>query len=639
MGKPQIFAWLSPHWWKVIWGEKTDILFCLNSNQRRNENEFMSLEQKFQVNLGGVIRLLSDHLYSGPEVYVRELLQNGVDAITARQQVNPSHEGMIRVEIIGDANQPTIMVEDNGVGLTEEEVHQFLATIGQSSKSGEFSRDDFIGQFGIGLLSGFVVSDEVTVITKSIKDGAWPVEWKGRADGTYSVRKLDSEFSVGTRVYLRAKSGKEDFFEPERVMGLLRNFGHHLPHSIVMDHGDESTKINEVAPWQLKHANEAERLEACLQYGRDVFGIEFLDAIPIGSKSGGVSGVAFVLPFAASVSAKQSHRVYLKNMLLAESVQGLLPDWAFFVRCVVNSNQLRPNAARDAFYEDDDLRAARKELGQTLRNYLVGLAEYDRARLDHLIDLHYMPIKALAIEDDEFLRLFADWLPFRTTLGTIRLSEYCKSNSTIRYVRTVDQFRQISSVATAQNICVFNGGYAYDAEILERVASEFPNRKVECIDSSDLVQNFRELTLDESQSVFDLIKIADVVLQKYKCSAEARKFEPTDLPTIYTANESASFLRSVDQSKEEADELWGGILDNVAQGAGRSAYAQLVLNFDNPLIPKLAAVKDRELLSRIIEILYLQSLLLGHYPLAKEERSILGNGLVDLIDMFLKTDG
>ncbi len=61
----------------------------------------MALDKNFRVNLGGVIRLLSDHLYSGPEVYVRELLQNGVDALTARQHLNPTHDGSVRVERIG----------------------------------------------------------------------------------------------------------------------------------------------------------------------------------------------------------------------------------------------------------------------------------------------------------------------------------------------------------------------------------------------------------------------------------------------------------------------------------------------------------------------------------------------------------
>ena len=88
----------------------------------------MSTDHNFQVNLRGVISLLSDHLYSGPQVYVRELLQNSVDAITARRQFEEDHEGKISLEILAGAGKSpsTLIAHDNGIGLTQAEVHQFL---------------------------------------------------------------------------------------------------------------------------------------------------------------------------------------------------------------------------------------------------------------------------------------------------------------------------------------------------------------------------------------------------------------------------------------------------------------------------------------------------------------------------------
>ena len=126
----------------------------------------------FQVNLSGIIELLSHHLYSGPQVYLRELLQNAVDAIQARRQLEPALVGEITVELVRDGSGPaTLVFEDNGIGLTEEEVHTFLSTIGLSSKSEDLAkrRGDFIGQFGIGLLAGFMVTDEIVLITRSAR--------------------------------------------------------------------------------------------------------------------------------------------------------------------------------------------------------------------------------------------------------------------------------------------------------------------------------------------------------------------------------------------------------------------------------------------------------------------------------------
>lgn len=595
----------------------------------------MSSDQNFQVNLGGVIRLLSDHLYGGPEVFIRELLQNSIDAITARRKIDESYSGHIRVEVISSDRGNTICVEDDGIGLTESEVHQFLATIGESSKSGDLSRGDFIGQFGIGLLSAFVVSDEITVLTQSVRENSPPIQWTGRANGTYAVTTLQQSLPAGTQLFLRSRPGKEEYFEAERVQELLKYFGHHLPRTIEFHHKGTVTPITETAPWRQVFSGDAQRRDVLLKYGRQTFGVDFLDAVALRSETGSVDGVAFVLPFTASPASRHTHRVYLKNMLLTESASSLLPGWAFFVRCVINADRLRPNAARDAFYKDDALEKTQEEIGRCLKAYLIELSQSDRRRLEHLIRLHYLPIKSLATEDEEFYRLFIRWLPFETTTGSTTLEDYFQSHKSLRYVRDVDQFRQIASVASAQGLCLFNGGYTYDAELLDKLSEEFPEYDIRPMEANDLVQDFEELTLEESQQVFDLIRLADVVLQKYKCRVEARRFAPTELPALYTANDSAKFLRSVEQSTEVADDMWSGILNNVAQAVGADGYSQLVLNFRNPLIRKLIEIPDPPLLKRIIEVLYLQSLLLGHYPLSSEERKILGSGLLGLIEHFL----
>ncbi|MCZ4513184.1 ATP-binding protein, partial [Streptomyces sp. ActVer] len=107
----------------------------------------------FQVDLRGLVDLLSHHLYSSPKVYLRELLQNAVDAITARRAEQPDAPALVRLFVEGDAGG-ALRVEDSGIGLTETDVHSLLATIGRSSKRAEgleSARSDFLGQFGIGL--------------------------------------------------------------------------------------------------------------------------------------------------------------------------------------------------------------------------------------------------------------------------------------------------------------------------------------------------------------------------------------------------------------------------------------------------------------------------------------------------------
>jgi molecular chaperone HtpG len=602
------------------------------------------MDHQFKINLRGIIDLLSNHLYSGPRVYLRELLQNGTDAIRARRQFEPDHRGELRIELMGrqGGGQPRLAFVDDGIGLTEEEVHRFLATIGMSSKGAEFWErpEDFIGRFGIGLLSCFIVSDEIAVVTRSIREGSPTIQWRGRPDGTYSVEVLSSEIAPGTQVYLTAKPGSEREFEPDRVRELAGNFGGLLPYPITVIEGDSEQIVNvDGVPWRRPYPSRKARTEALLDFGRETMGGDFLDAFPLRSDAGKVEGVAFVLPYSPSLASKRTHRVYLKDMLLSESAEGLLPDWAFFVKCVVNANDLRPTASRESFVEDQTLADTREALGVCLRDYLVELASNEPERFGKLIALHALSIKALAVEDDEAYRMFVDWLPFETSIGMMRLGDYRKQHDVVRYVPDLDQFRQVARVAAAQSLCVINAAYTYDAELLARLPEIFPETTVEVVDPSSVAQSFDDLDLEEEELAYPLIRAADLALQPFRCGAEAKKFFPEDLPALYSTDPDANFLRSIEQSRDVADDLWSSVLGDLAGPASVEPYARLCFNFRNPLVRKVAGLKDKGLLRRSVEMLYIQALLLGHHPLSAKEMGLLNSGLIGLIEWGITASG
>jgi molecular chaperone HtpG len=593
---------------------------------------------KFQIHLRGIIDLLSKHLYSGPEVFVRELLQNGVDALRARQNLDPDFTGGLTLELHTPKGKPaTLVATDDGIGLTEDEVHKFLATIGESSKRmAEGDRPtDFIGQFGVGILSCFLVSDEIVVISRSARGGSPAVEWRGRPDGTYEVRSLPGDLSPGTQVILTARADADELFTYERVAELTKHYGGMLPYPIKVISGKRAEQVNEKGvPWRQEFSSDKERTRTLLAFGREAFGADFLDAIPLRAKAGDLDGVAYILPHEANLTARRAHRVYLKNMLLSETADNLLPDWAFFVKAVVNANDLRPTASRETFYDDEKLAAAREALGDCLRSYLVTLAEKRPEKLEKFIDLHYRALKALATEDDEFYRLFIDYLPFETTHGRMTFGEYRKDHATLLFAPTVDQFRQIARVASAQGRCVINAGYAYDQELLAKAPEIFDDIAVEELEASEIVQSFDELDLDEQESAHLLLSVAEAVLKPFRCEPELKKFKPAELPALFSTSKDGRFFRSLEQSREIADPLWGGLLDQLGRREKRAtAHSQLCFNFVNPLVRRLIGLKNKPLLRRSVEMLYVQALLLGHQPLNAKEMALLNDGLLALIEL------
>ncbi|EKO58879.1 hypothetical protein LEP1GSC082_2153 [Leptospira kirschneri str. H2] len=164
---------------------------------------------------------------------------------------------------------------------TESEIHEFLATIGQSSKRG--LQKDFIGQFGVGLLSCFIVSDEVVVVTRSVKVKTQPAfEWRGKQDGTYSIQTLGSDLPFGTQVYLLCKPGFEEYFERETLCNLVNKFGGLLPVPLRFLEGESTELLNpEPAPWNRTYKSKAQERNTFLDFGKKLFETSFLDAIPV----------------------------------------------------------------------------------------------------------------------------------------------------------------------------------------------------------------------------------------------------------------------------------------------------------------------------------------------------------------------
>lgn len=587
----------------------------------------------FQVDLRGLVDLLSHHLYSSPRVYLRELLQNAVDAITARRALDPLAPTSIRLTVNGQC----LLIEDCGIGLTESDVHRFLATIGRSSKRGglvelEAARREFLGQFGIGLLACFVVADEIRVVSRSAADPqAPPVEWRASADGAYTVRILPAtqRKEPGTTVTLTARPGAERWFAADRVVELARDFGSLLPYEVTVTTGETTVVVSETPPvWQRSYPSRAARRAALIDYGRQALGFTPMDVIDLDIPLAGVRGVAFVVPSATSRASAARHRVYLKGMLLSDSVAGLLPDWAFFARCVVDTDTLRPTASRESLYEDDALAAVRETLGTQIRDWLTELAANEPDRLQRFLDVHRLGVKALAPHDEELFRIMLPWLTFETTDGVVNLLEFTRDHQTVHLARTVEEFRQVAPIAAAQGLGVVNGGYTYDDELVRRLPAVLPGVVVADLAADVVVAHLDLVDPALELPLAGLLNTARARLDHLDCDVVLRSFHPVSVPALYLDSRDARHERLRAETESESDGLWAEILSTLRAAAPR---AQLVLNYLHPLPRHIATLPDPDLVGTAIEALYGQALLMTHRPLRPRDTALLNRAFGDLL--------
>lgn len=604
----------------------------------------------FQVDLHGVVDLLSRHIYSGPRVYLRELLQNGVDAIEARRRLDAGGAAERGIRIRPASGDQPFRFEDDGIGLDADEVRELLSTVGRSSKRDELGlhRDGFLGQFGIGMLSCFMVAETIVMRSRSAKPGAVPVEWRGRADGTFSVRELREDeaeaMAVGTTVELAPRADDRVLLEEDAVIALARDFGEYLPVPIHVVTPAGLERINREAIFTRAGEARSDPAVAELLHEEAVrrIGSAAFEIIDLDDPEAGVQGCAFVLPVPQSPGARGMHSVYLDRMLLSHHVDELLPGWAFFVRCVISTSTLTPTASREGIVHDGGFLAVRESLARSIRSWLLALGRTRPYRLAEFTAVHNLALREMCVHDDELAGALLRYLEVETSRGRMRIDHLVQQHPLIKYAETVDDFRQIASFASADAPPIVNGGYVHDSELVRRIPEFFPGTRVQRADLRSELDVLETPPLDDLALAQALERALGGALSEARVRVEARSFEPADVPVVFLSDEDARRTSARRQAQRSADPLWASILGTMderftqlrAQRDERGEiFAVLCLNWRNPLIRSLAATDDELVLRRTAQLLYIQALLAGHRPLSPEDRAMLTGALGDLVQL------
>ncbi|MGC1386568.1 MAG: ATP-binding protein [Steroidobacteraceae bacterium] len=202
-----------------------------------------------------MLRLVIHSLYSHKEIFLRELISNASDAcekLRFEALANPALLGAdtLSVALIPDAAAGTLTVEDNGIGMSRDEVIENLGTIARSGTrkfleglSGDSAKDaQLIGQFGVGFYSAFIVADRVTVISKRADSAA--VRWDSDGEGTYEIQDHDKA-DRGTLVIMHLRDEDKEFLEASKLRQLVRKYSDHLSIPIVLKTGDQEETLNQ----------------------------------------------------------------------------------------------------------------------------------------------------------------------------------------------------------------------------------------------------------------------------------------------------------------------------------------------------------------------------------------------------------
>ena len=342
----------------------------------------------FQAEVQQVLSLVINSLYANQEVFLRELVSNASDALDKARYLSLTRKdvaetkGEARIDIRLDDDARTLTIEDNGIGMTRDEV---IANLGTIAKSGtvEFlrshaeamqkdpqSKAKLIGQFGVGFYAAFMVASRVDVKTRSMLPGAEAVVWRSSGEGTFTIAPGDREHP-GTEIVLHLKDDAREYTKAYRAKDIVRKYSDFV-HFPIYVNGEQANKSK--ALWALPkgQVTEEEHAEFFHHVTEGMDGEKPLVTIHT-SVDAPVQYHALLYvpekaPFDLFHKERRGLRLYAKRVLIIEDTDKLTPPWLRFLRGVVDSEDLSLNVSREMLQENRTLMAIQQQIvKQTLK--------------------------------------------------------------------------------------------------------------------------------------------------------------------------------------------------------------------------------------------------------------------------------
>ena len=381
-------------------------------------------KKEFQAESKKLMDMMINSIYTNKEIFLRELISNASDAIDKlyyKSLTDTSvgmNKGDFRILITRDKENRILTVEDNGIGMTKEELEQNLGTIAHSG-SLDFKKDnkdeniDIIGQFGVGFYSAFMVAQKVTVISRAQgADTAW--KWESKGVEGYTITEADKD-DVGTEIILVLKDDTDsenysEYLDDYTIANLVKKYSDYIRFPITMyreksrqkpkpeDAGDdykpeyetytELETLNSMVPIWKRPKSEVKD-EDYNEFYKNKF-MDYSDPLRvITSRTEGTATYTALLfvpgrtPYDYYTKEyEKGLALYASGVMIMEKCADLLPDYFSFIKGVVDSEDLSLNISRETLQKDSQLKLIRNSLEKKIKNELHAMLVNDREKYE-----------------------------------------------------------------------------------------------------------------------------------------------------------------------------------------------------------------------------------------------------------------
>ena len=377
---------------------------------------------QIQIHTENIFPIIKKAVYSGHEVFLRELVSNGVDAISKRRMAamagDCSEGPEPRIAIRIDREAKTLTISDNGIGMTADEVKRYINQVAFSSAEDFLEKykqesDAIIGHFGLGFYSSFMVAQQVELITRSAKPDSEAVRWSCDGSPNFSLEAADRA-EAGTDVVLHLMEEELEYIEPSRIRTLITTYCDFMPVAVELE-GDVVNKRE--APWR-KSARDLTD-DDYIQLYRYLYPFQGDPLLWVHLNTDYPYNLQGILFFPKSTGRadweKGEIRLYCNQVFVSDSIKEVVPRYLLPLRGVIDSPDIPLNVSRSALQTDRRVRSIGAFVAKKVGDRLKQLHQDEPQRYAQIWESVAPFIKIGAMEDDKFAEQVADLVLFGTT--------------------------------------------------------------------------------------------------------------------------------------------------------------------------------------------------------------------------------
>ncbi|MCF0228750.1 MAG: molecular chaperone HtpG, partial [Parasporobacterium sp.] len=402
----------------------------------------MSKERgNLSINSENIFPIIKKWLYSDHDIFVRELVSNGCDAITKLRKLeimgeyNFAEGQQFSIQVIADPTNKTLKFIDNGIGMTADEVKEYINQIAFSGATAfmeqyrdKANEDQIIGHFGLGFYSAFMVADKVTIETLSYKDGAEAVFWECEGGTEFEMSASDKD-TVGTEITLYLNDDSHEFCNEYRVREILTKYCSFMPEEIYLVNTDakplevkegeepEGPKpVNDCHPLWTKHPNECSEEDykefyrkVFNDYKEPLFWIHLNMDYPFNLK-----GILYFPKLTNQYDTLEGTiKLYNNQVFIADNIKEVIPEFLMLLKGVIDCPDLPLNVSRSALQNDGFVKKISDYISKKVADKLSGMCKTDRENYEKYWDDINPFIKYGCLKDEKFCEKMGDYILFK----------------------------------------------------------------------------------------------------------------------------------------------------------------------------------------------------------------------------------